>query len=1255
MSSYFGDQSQYESHQSPENQQQQPYDPAFGQYLDQQSSPSDQSNYIPEPAPVAPEPERINDSLNRHLGYPIVAFGFGGNIVSWFPCTQHNHDSRALKVQKISDLIPVDTVIANYPGPLLNDSSVQLKNKRKELLKLIEDKISELGQAQDKGIFDAHRVLIWKLFKVMFEQDGTLVGGSKIDEAVKIVLASIPITKIPLPSIHQKSAEEISASVDALQEILRQGDLAASVRHAIESHLWAHALVISSHGDRELWKEAVNGFVSHELSGQDGLHANGRASLRVLYSLFSGQSEKAALELIPQDLRAQYLENTSDLSTQTKIPPESLVQWRDTLILILSNRTEGDQATINALGNLLMKEGWVEAAHICYLLSPQFSVHSGPDTSHVSMVLLGASHSPHTIYPYYKNVESFQKTEIYEFGCALKSSGATGGLPFLQAYKLIYIWSLLDQGMFSEVARYLESVEMIVKSQTKGSPYYNSTFHAQLNDAIERLAGSVHAAHAGPWLSKKTPQPTTDTVFNAFKSESMEHNARAHDQAQHATSVENSLSVDPSPQILAGQTHRVDPSPVAAGAEAGSEDQHYDGDNAKSHILTDPNMGYEHGEQGHAYDAFQQYGADYGQASTGEHQDHEQQSQSAVYYGGEQGEQEQNQTYAQYDTLNASHDHHDDNTSAVPNSVLSTQAVAGSVQRSPEDLHGTVLGHEMQDSEFDGGYAPYSEGSYDVTRQDTAVYQDGEYQEQQPHVEAEQAHENTSTYDVSNQYYHQDQEPYQANLDYTTDQDLGAQYTDPNPRRADDYTHVQTSQQDQHDAAPHTDAASADEPTMEQQAAHAPEDDQKYAIQDKQYHQGQDPQTAKHGSELQHSGYEGADHDNASFQQQGGYDPQGYSYEGHHQDAEHQQGQYPQGEYQQSSYHEGGYQQGDYAQVSHQGGEYQNNDYQTGNNQQEDYQQGGYHQGDYQQGNYHQGEYQQGEYQSGQYQQYQEGDYTQAEHQHDVFSTSDYQSNDNNQQQGHLYATQSSTEPGVLPVSSEEDPSTAEFAPAATTGTVQDLQEGDYEEGQFVSFGAIPSFPTFGGQQQNKQVATSTSQQPDRQTAGEDVDDLGMGNQSLRREKITASAPPAEGSISASHGQQSAGTDGQPGQGSEEAGSGWWPVINLFGSEKREPTPKPAKANLSEGSTFYFDNELQRWVNKSAPDSQTSTEPLPPPPKVRAPASPSTPGLSGPPGLPGPLRPTGAAGGPPLPQARPAGGSTVRRGARARYVDVLNP
>ncbi|KAF9114513.1 hypothetical protein BGX30_006573 [Mortierella sp. GBA39] len=164
-----------------------------------------------------------------------------------------------------------------------------------------------------------------------------------------------------------------------------------------------------------------------------------------------------------------------------------------------------------------------------------------------------------------------------------------------------------------------------------------------------------------------------------------------------------------------------------------------------------------------------------------------------------------------------------------------------------------------------------------------------------------------------------------------------------------------------------------------------------------------------------------------------------------------------------------------------------------------------------------------------------------------------------------------------------------------------------------------------------------------------------MGNNSLKKEK--PAAPEGENSAAAAVPQDdNAANAGAEGDDSK----GWWPKINLFGGEKREGTPKPVKANLGEESSFYFDKEQQRWVNKKG-GSETSSvaEALPPPPMSRTatPASISSPAAGGPPSLSrGPPSTGGsspAMGGPP--GLKPAGaGSAARRGARSRYVDVLN-
>lgn len=112
-------------------------------------------------------------------------------------------------------------------------------------------------------------------------------------------------------------------------------------------------------------------------------------------------------------------------------------------------------------------------------------------------------------------------------------------------------------------------------------------------------------------------------------------------------------------------------------------------------------------------------------------------------------------------------------------------------------------------------------------------------------------------------------------------------------------------------------------------------------------------------------------------------------------------------------------------------------------------------------------------------------------------------------------------------------------------------------------------------------------------------------------------------------------------------------ITGLF----KRPPGGPVRADLGEENSFYFDKELGRWVNKKAGSAAAAPAPLPPPPMGRpaglggnAPGPATGPGIA-PPGAvsagPAPSNPMGSF------SAGATGGSSKRRGAANRYVDVL--
>jgi hypothetical protein len=126
------------------------------------------------------------------------------------------------------------------------------------------------------------------------------------------------------------------------------------------------------------------------------------------------------------------------------------------------------------------------------------------------MVLLGVNHSifAHTFASHF---DALHMTEMYEYSQTLIGNvGLAGGLPHLQAYKLVYASWLADHGFLELASRYCEGIEQILKNYVKGSPYFHRTFIEALRDLVDRLAtaqlrvsGSTsESKESGSWFSK---------------------------------------------------------------------------------------------------------------------------------------------------------------------------------------------------------------------------------------------------------------------------------------------------------------------------------------------------------------------------------------------------------------------------------------------------------------------------------------------------------------------------------------------------------------------------------------------------------------------------------------------------------------------------------------------------------------------------------------------------------------------------------
>ncbi|RMD42534.1 hypothetical protein DV735_g2590, partial [Chaetothyriales sp. CBS 134920] len=491
-----------------------------------------------EPDLVAPNDESGADVLQRWKGAPIFRFGFGGTLVSSFPkqIPRYSQGSLRPQIKRIGgdisiraskDVVPLPDHIASFPGPLKS------KSKKKDVLAWLTASIARLEsessqQVPDRRRLHEERILLVRVLRSLVEHDGTLDTGPGPIKSVNAIL-SPEIHAVDEATATQYRADDVlsgiyhpsgtSAKPDAIDpmglEVLRKhllrGNRQDAVWHAVDSRLWSHALIIASTVSPEVWRQVVQEFVKQEVKP---VGAN-TESLSALYEIFAGNMADAADQLVPLSARAglQML-STVDQSAPTRNALDGLDRWRETVTLIINNRTQGDHQALVSLGRLLAQYSRTHAAHICFLFSRTAAnpaILGGSDDPLASLTLLGADRGSLADH------ESILLTEVYEFATLVLGGHSTiPFLPYLSPYKLQRAILLAEAGLKVEAQAYCDVLAASVNKSTKTLPYYNRVFLGELEDFQNRLK-EVPVQTPGSW-AKPNLEKVSSSLLGKFSS-----------------------------------------------------------------------------------------------------------------------------------------------------------------------------------------------------------------------------------------------------------------------------------------------------------------------------------------------------------------------------------------------------------------------------------------------------------------------------------------------------------------------------------------------------------------------------------------------------------------------------------------------------------------------------------------------------------------------------------------------------------------
>jgi hypothetical protein len=437
-----------------------------------------------------------------------------------------------VKIRNIKEVDPLPERLTSFPGPLKG------KAKKKDVLTwltsgitILEQNASYLRMASQLSHEDKRteeRILLWKILRVFIENEGTLEGNPVVMKAVRAVLSPgvdddsvngpLYATGAEISGISQSSTSASRAdlvdvgAVDQLRKHLLRGEREKAVWEAVDKRLWAHAMLISNTVSRDLYKQVAQEFIQKEVKNI----GDNAESLAALYEIFAGNFEESIDELVPPSARAGFqMVSTSNATGPSRDALDGLDRWRETLGLVLSNRSLDDSQALNALGKLLSGYGRAEAAHICFLFARSHSVFGGIDDPLSSIVLVGSDHlrQPHD---FDREMEPILLSEVFEYGVSLSNtSNLAISSPHLSVYKLQHATILAEYGYREKALQYCEAIASSITSQTKRSPYHHPLLVSALDDLSKRLKQSPKD-ESGSWISKPTVEKATSSVWATF-------------------------------------------------------------------------------------------------------------------------------------------------------------------------------------------------------------------------------------------------------------------------------------------------------------------------------------------------------------------------------------------------------------------------------------------------------------------------------------------------------------------------------------------------------------------------------------------------------------------------------------------------------------------------------------------------------------------------------------------------------------------
>ena len=375
------------------------------------------------PVAAAKPPSSYKSRKPGRPAHAVVSFGFGGRL-----CVLRPQPSKlnVLTIHRTFNVAPKECLTRieqskqqfGVVGPLNSSDNAS-----------VESYVAEKASNHDD--------LLWCLISIASKSSGRLRSSDGTNNAnspeVAVVSLLLDGTEEPVADEGKEfpppseSGRTNGQSLNSVERLLLSGKREQAVEEAISCKNFTMALLVASLCSQAVYQHAAKCFADEVLSKGLPLHT--------IALLFAGQFHPSSWdEVAPEVLRRT---------------------WKRHLAAVISNRVEGWDETVLALGDRLMDLGDVMAAHVCFMVC---GCSVGKPVSHGSrLTLLGCDLDIlDLILQGSSSLEAFERTEAYEW--AKRRGNPNASISSLQFFKIMYATLLADFGFVHSAKLYIDSV-----------------------------------------------------------------------------------------------------------------------------------------------------------------------------------------------------------------------------------------------------------------------------------------------------------------------------------------------------------------------------------------------------------------------------------------------------------------------------------------------------------------------------------------------------------------------------------------------------------------------------------------------------------------------------------------------------------------------------------------------------------------------------------------------------------------------------